>query len=163
MIVIKAIKPAKLKQDAFRLEFLTGLHSMERDIVKDYNKTTETWQSDRPKFAAAISLKQPGPTLVVDASGGDPKGVKKWYWLDKGTKVRHAVMSPDFEPKTRHRFIGSEKGKGRMVFVSKKINLPGIKAREWTQEITKKWTPRFKKRMEQAMRDAAQKSGHSMK
>jgi hypothetical protein len=160
MIVMKAIKPAKLKQDAFRLEFLTGLHDMEREIIKDYEKTTETWQSDKPKFAAAISLKQPGPTLIVDASGGDQKGVKKWFWLDKGTKVRRAVMSPDFEPKTRNRFIGSGKGKGHMVFVSKKISRPGIKAREWTPEITKKWTPRFKKRMEEAMRTAAQKSGH---
>jgi hypothetical protein len=160
VIVVKAIKPAKLKIDAFRLEFLTGLHDVERQVIADYKKTTATWKGDRPAFQSAISLKQPGPTLVVDASGGNEKGVKKWNWLDKGTRVRYATMSADWQSKTTPRFIGSGAGRGRMLFVSKKHPRPGIKAREWTEEITKVFTPKFKRRMEQAMRDAARKSGH---
>jgi hypothetical protein len=160
VIVVKAIKPATLKKDVFRLEFLTGLHDIEKPIVKDHNKTTDTWKGEKPEFKSAISLKQPGPTLVVEPSGGSPEGVKKWNWLNKGTKVRYAVMSPDFRPKTRTRFIGSGAGRGKMLFVSKKHPMPGIKAREWTEEITRIWMPKFKRRMEQAMQDAARKSGH---
>ena len=145
--------------------FLSGLHDMSRQIVKDYEKTTATWKGDKPGFQSLVSLQQPGPTLVVDASGGSEKGVKKWNWLDKGTSVRYAILSPDWISKTTPRFIGSGFGRGRVVFMLKKgskFARPGIKAREWTEEITKVWTPKFKRRMELAMRDAAKKSGNKM-
>lgn len=162
MIAFKGVKPAKMKQDVYRLEFLTGINDMKKDIKADYAKTTETWKGEKPKFDAAASLQAPGPTLVVDASGGSEKGVKKWNWLDKGTKVRYATMSPDWRSKTRVRWIGSSTGRGKMLFVNKRKPRPGIKARRWTEELTKRWVPRFKRRMEQAMRDAARKSGHGL-
>ncbi len=160
MFVIKAIKPRKLRIDAFRLESLTGLHDMEGQVKKDFKKTIETWQGDKPKFDSAISLKQPGPTLIVDASGGPEKGVKKWNWLNKGTPVRRALMSKDWKSKTRPGLIGSGAGRGRMLFVSRKLKRPGIKARGWTAALEKKWAPKFRKRMEEAMRIATKKCGH---
>jgi len=83
---------------------------------------------------------------------GNPKAVAKFRWLNEGTRVRHAVMSKDFRPKTRHRTIGSRRGRGGMVFVSRKIRLPGIKAREWTDEIRKRRTPKFQVKVERTFK-----------
>jgi endonuclease YncB( thermonuclease family) len=171
MIVFKAIKPAKLKIDAFRLEFLTGLHQMESEVKKDYKKTVATWKADKPEFQSAISLKE-GPTMIVDAGGTNEKGVKKWRWIDEGTRP-HIIRPkrPGYplrfkvggSPKSRVRFIGSDTGKaGNKQVYAKQVRHPGTKAREWTEVITKKWEPKFKKRMEEAMQIATRKSGQGI-
>ena len=169
MIVAKAINPSKLKVDAFRLEFLTALHKMEREIKKDYAKTTATWKAEKPKFDSAISL-QGGPTLIVDA-GGEGLGVKKWNWTDQGTK-RHIIKArkkprlffmKGGTPKTTPGFIGSNAGsKGTSPRSPKQVMHPGTKPRKWTDAITKKWNPKFKRQMEDAMKIAAHKSGHGI-
>jgi hypothetical protein len=161
MIAAKAIKPSKLKQEVFRLEFLSAVHDMERQIIREFNKTTDTWQGEKPTFKALISLQNPGPTIVVGPSGST-KGAQKWEWLDKGTRVRYATMSPDWISKTTPNVVGSRAGRGRMLFVNKNIPHPGIEARNWDKIIGKQFAPRFKRRMEEAMRTATKKSGHAI-
>lgn len=66
-----------------------------------------------------------------------------YCYINAGTKVRHALMSPDFRAKTRPRYIGSNKGRGGVLIVSRKINLPGIEAREFDKTIAEKWQKEF--------------------
>ncbi len=68
----------------------------------------------------------------------------KWFWLNKGTKVRHAVMSKDWQSKTRPGDLMSGPGEGDVVFVSMKINLPGIAKRGWSEIIVKEVKPLVK-------------------
>ena len=68
-----------------------------------------------------------------------------------------------YKAKTAPRVIGSTGGgpTGPMVF-PKQVQHPGTKARNFDDEIQKKWTPKFKRHMEKAMRDAARASGHAI-
>lgn len=158
VVLVKAVKATKLREDVFRLELLNELRKAGTAVKQDFDKTTRTWAGDKPKFETAVSLANGGPTLLVEPTGG--KGAKKWAWLDKGTKVRYATMTSNFVPKTQVRSLSSGSGRGGVAFVNKKRPRPGIEAREWSIVITEKWRTPMKRRMEKAMARAAKKSGH---
>jgi hypothetical protein len=174
--LLKKIKPGTLKKDAFRLEFLSGLHETERGIIKNFKETTKTWTGAKPEFDAIITLQDPGPALFVGPTGND-KGVQKYRWLNDGTRKNYpipkypkkggkrlAFMTTGFSPKTRVRTIGSTAGSKAgppMAFPVQVIH-PGIEAREFDNEIGKLWKPRFKKIMQEALKRGVKKSGHAL-
>lgn len=161
-MVWKAIKPQKLKQDVFRLEWLNAMRKVGRKIRKDFEKTTATW-TRKPKFEMVISLTAPGPTVVVGTDN------EIYGYVDQGTRPHriaprnspYLVFQAGYRPKTRPRFIGSTTGGsfGNTVF-ARSVMHPGITAREFSVTIQKKWERPFKKEMEQAMKRAVDKSGH---
>ena len=157
MIVWKAIKPSRLKQDAFRLAALNAMRKVGTQIERDFEKTTATWKHD-VEFDRAISLSQKdgGPTLVVDT------GDKIYKFVSGGTRVRYATMTPDFVAKTTPRVIGSGPGAGGLAFVNKQRPRPGIKARQFHETIANKWRAPFKRAMEAAMREGRAKCGHAI-
>lgn len=160
VVLVKSIKASKLKVDPVRLELLNEMRKTGTAVRKDYQRTVRTWQGEKPEFAQAVSLANGGPTLLIVVQGA---GAKKWFWLDGGTKVRYATMSPDFKSKTVPRVLDSRAGKGRRLFVNKKRPRPGIEARMWTEMIAKKWRRPFKKRMEEAMVRGSKKTGHYLR
>lgn len=99
-----------------------------KDVKIDFDVTTRTWK-ERPKFTIR---KQPGMRTISTDSD-------IYRFVARGTRVRYATMSDDFRPKTRVGWIGSNKGRGGMVFVDKRFPKPGIKARGWEKLIKKKW------------------------
>ena len=105
-----------------------GLSEAAAAAKVDFEVTTATWDN-KPDFKVD---QEEGYRLIY--TDDDQYG-----YVNKGTKVRRAVMSPGFRPKTRFRFIGSNKGAGGVVFISKKLNLPGIEAREFDLAIKEKW------------------------
>jgi hypothetical protein len=143
-----------------RLEALNELRKQGRAIKKDFERTTRTWDGDKPEFLMLISLTNGGPTLVIEPNG---PGSDKWGWLNEGTDVRYATMTPDFQAKTSPRVIDSRRGRGGLLFVNKNRPRPGIKARQWTQVIARKWKRPFKKAMEGAMIRGVKKTGHYIK
>ena len=62
---------------------------------------------------------------------------KEIKFVDFGTKVRRALMSRDFIAKTSPSRLASRRGRGGVVFISKKLRLPGIKARKFSEKIQK--------------------------
>ncbi len=98
------------------------------DVQVDFGVTVQTWKH-KPKF----SIKRERYKRTVSTSD------KVYKFVTRGTKVRRALMSPDFMPKTRTGWIGSNKGRGGVVFISKRLKLPGIKAREFEETIQAKW------------------------
>ena len=159
--VWKGIKPSTLKIDAFRLESLNAMRKTGTKIRRDYNKTTATWKGETPDFEETISLTAPGPTLVVGPAGSQ-HGADKWRWLDEGTAVRYATMSPDFSRKTTPNVVGSSSGSGGVIYVRKDRPMPGIEARNWTKILIQLWTEPFKRDQEEALKSARKKSGHSI-
>lgn len=156
------IKPkTTLKQDAFRVELLAGLRKSGKKLESQFQRTTQTWQGNRPTFIPEIKLSASQGTLNL-ALTGNKEGVNKWFWLNDGTRVRRAVMSRDWKSKSVPGVLDVGRGRGRMVFVSKKIKLPGIKARKWSKIILKTFRPMFKAEMQVAMERGAKRSGHGL-
>lgn len=155
VVVFKEIKPKRLKDEALRKELLKGIEKTGKDIKSDYEKTTKTWQH-KPTFIIESSLDPKGPEVLV---GTDDE---IYGYVDRGTSVRRALMTNDFSPKTKKGVIGSSSGRGGVVYVDKRLSLPGIEARDFSKTIEKKHQPRFKRAMESALSAGAKKSGHSL-
>jgi hypothetical protein len=167
-IVTKAIKPKRIKLDVFRLETLTGMNEISKGINKDFQKTVKTWKK-KPKFVTIKSLR--GGNLEL-FNGTDNQ---VFQWVSDGTKGPYLipkqpkppgtslVFPSHFTPKTIPNITWSGAGStaGPMVY-AKQVTHPGIKARNFDKVIAKRWDKRFKRRMEKAMRIAAQKSGHAI-
>lgn len=60
-------------------------------------------------------------------------------WLNDGTSVRYATMTPNFSAKTVPRLLASRAGAGGVAFVNKKRPKPGIKPRLWDVTVAEKW------------------------
>ena len=139
-------------------------------VRRAFERTTRTW-TKRPKFR--VWSRQAGyaglggkyiPKLSVSSQD------EIYYYVSKGTAIRWAVMSQDFRPKTRPRVIGSRTGRGGAVIVGRKAmtarNIqprPGIKAREFDEEIKKRRTPWFQKRIEKAVAAGAKRAERNIK
>jgi len=150
---------------------------------KDFEKVTRTWKGDVPRIQTEAKLVPAGvsPSTAFHTSftaSAWPRedsyhtwpiptsGYWKFRFLDDGTKVRYAVMSRNFEAKTRVGILKSYVGKGKMLFVSKKINkgkgMSGIRARKFTKTLRDKWEKPFKDHMKAAVAEARRASGHAI-
>jgi len=151
VIETKVLRPKKLKIDEVRMALLNALRAEGRAIQKEYEKTVATW-AHKPKFEQLIGLDKQQATVLV---GTDSRIYK---FIDEGTRVRRAVMSKDWQSKTTPNVIGSGPGRGHVVFISKKIALPGIKARNFTKIIQRRRKKPFRNAMLKAARKGAAKA-----
>lgn len=117
------------------------------DIRIDFQVTTQTWK---------------GKPLFKIVNKGD---AERWIGTDSdiyrfvnsGTAIRYATMTPDFSAKTTPGHIGSVQGKGGVAFISKKHPRPGIKARDFDKVIGDKWTKRFPQLLQRSINVQARK------
>jgi hypothetical protein len=152
-IVFKAIKPDRFKDIVIYEEILNAMDDTGDDIKKDFEKTTATWQH-KPDFEIISEIGPKGPEVLVDTND------KIYGFVSEGTAVRYATMTEDFQAKTMPNVIGSRAGQGGLLYVNKNRPRPGIEARNFDKIIQKKWQPRFKRRMEAALKRGIKKSGH---
>jgi hypothetical protein len=96
-------------------------------LLKDF---TRSW-NHQPDFQ--VETEGTAKSLEILIGTDD----KIFGFIDQGTRVRRAVMSPGFVAKTKPGSLQSGAGRGGVVFISKKINLPGIKARNVTGKVAK--------------------------
>lgn len=167
-VLVKAIRPSKLKEKGLRLELLNAMRKAGTTIKKDFEKTTETWEK-KPEFELVISLRKPGPAILVDTDneiyryvndGTKPHPIFAGIFTGK-SKKRVLSFPSQFTPKTKVRQLRSFRGfKGGPNVQRPFVQHPGTEARRFDEVIRKKRTPWFKRRMERAMRRAARKSGH---
>jgi len=171
MIVFKSIKPGvQFKSAVFRANTRSAAEKVAPEIEKDFAKTTRTW-SEKPEFTREVKIGVAAGGRLAKQVTGSATGVSVevstdsdiYRFVDEGTKVRYATMTPNFLAKTRPNVIGSRRGRGGVLFVNKKKPRPGIKARNFSKLIQKKWQPRFRKEMQAALDKAAKESGHGVK
>ncbi len=172
VVLVKAIKAPRLQSDAMRLVLLNAMRAAGKWLVKtDFKQTTRTWKH-KVDFETLISLKPPGPTILI---GTDDK---VWNMLNEGTRP-HRIMAgiftgksnkkalafpSRFKPKTKRGTLRSTAGfKGGPTTVVPYVQHPGTEAREWGQLIGKRRQRWFQKQMERAMQDAARASGHGQR
>jgi len=152
-VVWKLIKPSRLNVAAIWYEIQSEIEKVGKDITKDFEKTTQTWNT-KPEFKTLTDDNPPSVLVGTDD--------KIYGYVSGGTRVRYATMTNPFQAKTQPGVIGSRAGVGGVLFISKKHPRPGIKAREFEATIEKKWKSPFKKRMELALARGIKKSGHSI-
>jgi hypothetical protein len=164
MIVWKSVKPTKMKDDVFRLEFLYAVHKAEREIKKDFQETVKTWDHE-VTFESIISLKG-GPSVFVGTDN-------ELYAIVSNDAAPHdipksgeamMVYQVGYIAKTTPGVIGSKKGGKFGSYTRRKVvHHPGHVGRHFDALIQKKWEPKFKDMMHDAMKTATEKSGHGVK
>lgn len=106
--------------------------------VREYRKTYDGWR-EPPEAVGGVSKVAQGRWTLQLWLQGDPKNIKKWWYLNEGTDVRYATMSSEFRSKTKPGRRKSGKGSGPPdpLFVNKAVPRPGIEKRNWQNDINK--------------------------
>jgi hypothetical protein len=167
-LVLKEIKASKLNEAAMWYELQAAIEKVADDIQDDFEKTTETWEHP-VKFEKITDVSGNLSALVGtddEIYGYVDKGTRahRIYPKRPGGRLAFAWAGPgSYSAKTTPNVIGSQGGgaSGDMVAFPY-VNHPGTKARNFDKIIMKKWQPRFTRRMQDAMKRAAEKSGHKI-
>lgn len=165
MIKATAIKPhtpflAKPFIDSIRAES----KKVGTDIQRDFEKTVKTWKR-KPVFKLKVTLNNAESIVTVSTTD------KVYGYVDEGTlphiirpkRKRALYFRGTFRAKTTPHVINSKAGgsSGQAVFTNE-VHHPGTEAREFSRDIQAKYQPILKKRIEQAIDQAARKSGHAI-
>lgn len=100
------------------------------EAIRLLQKTVTTWKNP-PRFYA-VKTQQGFSIWASD---------KRWFWLDQGTKVRYATMTPGYTPKSKVGVFYSYQGAGRVAYVSKRRPHPGIEPRGWSSKVLERVAP----------------------
>lgn len=165
-LVMKPVKPAKLKADAMRLALLNPMRDIGKGIKDDFAKTTRTWE-DKPRWTVTRNLNSREGFLRVWVWTEH----QHFRWVNEGTRAhwvpKRGVATMAFRryrAKTRVQWIGSRSGGrfGALIVRTGRWKVKGIKARKFDEVVRRKWQPKFGRRMAQAMQSAAKASGHAL-
>jgi hypothetical protein len=126
-----------------------GLDAAAAGALEDFKVTTQTWEH-QPEFT--IEKHQDSRIVGTDDEiYGYVSGGTRPHVIVAHGKVL-AFPGGGFRPKTRVRYIGSNKGsKGGAVILRPKVNHPGTDAREFDQAIAEKWGNELPKTMQRAI------------
>lgn len=127
--------------EAFAKAIDMALDDLADEAKEQFEKTVATWNNP-PTFI----IRRNKTNRSITAAG---KEGQIYTYVDEGTRVRHALMSRDFKAKTRPGVVGSGFGRGGVVFISKKIIRPGIKARGFSEIIQARQERRWPIRLKQ--------------
>jgi len=163
----KAIKPKRLQDKTFRLAMLQAMTSAGQQCVREYRKTTATW-NHRVDFKPLLSLR--GGILEMVVATDD----KVWNYVNQGTrphliwagqytgksKARNLKFQETYYPKTIPGVVGSVRGGsfGRWIY-RPYVQHPGTAPRHFDRAIMTAFQPRYKRIVEKAMSDWARESG----
>ena len=154
------IKPDKLDEN----ELLVGLRDAVKEEVKEADKQFQkTYRTFRHKPSFDQDYSESTREIEGETSTtGDGSRDNPYPFVAKGTAVRYATMTPDFAAKTTPRVIGSSGGRGGVAYINKNRPRPGIKSREFEEEIAKSEKPKFPKRAQASLDKAAKRSKHAI-
>jgi hypothetical protein len=170
-VVVKQIKPARFRDEAFRREIRNAMRRFARRMRERFEETTATWEH-RVEFREHTYLSgEAYPRVEVTTEdeiyGYVTRGTRPheiWAGAYTGRSEARTLAFPSmFQPKTQPGVIGSGAGErgGETVF-RPYVQHPGTEPRRFDEEISKEMQPWFKREMEEAMRAAAKASGHRM-
>lgn len=153
--------PSVMNARVFGDEMIRAMEGINKEIRADFEKTVATWDH-KPRFGTSLKVSADfiiGKTRTSPISGVKPPELI-YYFISKGTRVRYAIMTPDFEPKSRVRTIDSFPGAGGLFRVDPRFENPGIEGREFDVAIATKHRARVPFRLQKALRKAVKASGH---
>lgn len=108
---------------------------MAKRMKRDFERTTKTFDETKVVFRQKTSTAGRSVTVYTDN--------EIYGYLDEGTPIRYAVMSPDFSPKTRPGSLESRPGSGRLIRIDLENPREGIEARNFSQQVEEKRGPEY--------------------
>lgn len=163
-VAFKAIKPQKLEVPAIYKAIEAEAIAAADDLELEFMLSTATWKH-QVKFEKLIQVGPKSVEILVDTDD------EIYRYVNEGTKA-HDILPKNasvlafpsaFRAKSQPGRQTSGAGfSGGPTRFSMGVHHPGTKARCFDKVIMKRFNPKFKKRMEQAMTNAAKASGHSM-
>ena len=136
---VKAIIPTKMNTNAIRQAILAEMKKEGEEQSRALRKHVSDWTGDKPNFESSLTFEGDN-AIVTTVATGNQKGVKKFGYLDKGTRIRWAIV-----------INGRAVIAGRRAMQRRNIRpRPGIKARNWTNDLQRQRQPKFRQRMESA-------------
>lgn len=167
VLLHKVIKPKKLNTAGMRTQLLGGAVMISKEILLDYELTTAFWKH-HVKFERLVDFSDNRIEILV---GTDDK---IYGYVDKGTQSAGLVVArpgkvfafPEhYEAHTTPDVPVSMKARGRYgdVIFTKRFHHKGIKARNFSKLIEKKWKRKLNKEVAQIYKDMALTSGHNVR
>lgn len=172
-LLIKAIKPTRLNIPGMQAALEAEAKKAANDLELEFMLSTATWEH-QVKFEKLTQVGPKSIEILVDTDdqiytwvneGTGLEGPKhKSYRIPKAGYANLAFPSM-FRPKSQpgRQTSGGGSSGGPMVFASVIEAHPGIKPRRFDKVIMKRFSPKFRRRMEQAMTNAAKATGHEVK
>lgn len=168
MITVRAIHPAAFKSSVFREDTNKVLMDVAGGMLKDYNRTVQTWKK-KPKFETKTDTGVgTGGKASITVETTDPV----YGYVDQGTKKhvirpkrkRALIFNSKFKPKTGPMSLQSGPGLSAPPVVGARVvHHPGTKPRNFNKRIKQKWEPEYKRQMKNALARATRRCGHSVK
>lgn len=152
----KPIKPKKKPDpNAFRKRMLVAARRVNVETKARYSRTVRTWRN-KPVFTSTISTA--GGNITSD-TGTDNE---IYGYVNNGTSVRYAVMTPDFVSKTEPNIVNSRSGSGGLSHFNFRNPRPGIVARRFDEAIARELKRTVAKILQEEINQAAIDSGQSI-
>lgn len=159
LVQIKVLKPQAWRCGEIRLELLNALRKSNTKVLQAYKRTTATWQRP-PKWEKQISL-EGGKAMARVFTDSDV-----YRFIDEGTRLRWALMSRDWQSKTRVWNLDSGPGRGHVVLAGRRAFArhglaprPGIAARHFSRTIRRMLEKEFAPDMQEAINRGLEKAG----
>jgi hypothetical protein len=151
LFVVKAIEAAPMSSNRVRAYILNALKRQAKRAQIYLAMTTEHWVTP-PIFRDEVGY-QAGNPFIRAYPSGNVEAVRHWIWVEGGTRVRYATLSPDWESKTQvPGSLGTNvAGKGKVLYISKLHPRPGIIGRNWSALIRRKMQPDFTRKIQEAV------------
>lgn len=111
-------------------------------ITQDMASAIDTWKH-KSSIQFEKRMRLSSASITVSISTNDAV----FNYIEGGTDVRYATMTKDFRPKTHPGSLNSEKGRGGVNYIDKRIPRPGVEAREFYRVSAEKRRAVFIARM----------------
>lgn len=118
-----------------------------REAKDDLDGLVSTWNHS-VTFSVNEIPRTSRSSVTINLSTKDPV----FRYLDEGTNVRYATMTPDFIPKTKVGSLFSSEGRGGKWYVTRKVEREGILARNFYGQLVTKHRPSFMIKAREAYR-----------
>jgi hypothetical protein len=163
-VAVKPIKPSKLLVPGMYAALEAEAKKAADDLELEFMLSTATWEHE-VKFEKLVQVGPKSVEILVDTDD------EIYRYVNEGTRPHRIEPKGDyplafpsvFRPKSQPGRQASGKGySGGPTVYARGVNHPGTQARKFDKTIMKTFTPKFRRRMEKAMTDAAKASGHEM-
>ena len=151
----EAVKPDALDKLELYKPLRVAMLDIQEEIKETFGTTTEDF--DHPVDFEGITL-----TEVDKITTRVETDDLIYFFLTRGTSVRYATMTPNFQSKTVPGRLSTRGGRGGVWFINKRQPRPGIKARNFDILARNIIEPVAQERVNQGMVEAAKRSNHSI-
>ena len=125
-------------QDRINRAAVSEVRAIARSVERSFESTAKTFKENKPEFYRKEEKNGSDLTIIIGTEN------EIYSYLNYGTKIRWAVMTNNFEAKTKPGRIGAKAGRGRAKVRGRRAMIalglspkPGIEARNFDKQIVK--------------------------